>query len=89
MTTRKKKNNVLSLNGAAPAIPLVHPDIVRELAEILALAKAGQIHGLVYGAIKANGDIRTVWVGDAPQHSMSSAAAVLNWKVQCAVVAND
>lgn len=86
---RKRKPNVFSFLGAAPPLARVYPDVVRELEGLLALARDGQIHGLLYGVVRANGNTMTMWTGDASQHAMSSAAAQLNWRIQRATAENE
>lgn len=56
--------------------------LVARLEQLLDAAKAGRIHGLIYGTIRPNGEIGTGWAGEkVSQHYYVTAATALQWRV--------
>lgn len=87
---RSRKGKVVGLYGGIPAgVARVDPDVVQQLQAMLTLAKDGELVGMVYGYVRASGDIVTGWNGKPSQHVMSSAAAQLNHRIQNVTIENN
>ena len=73
--------SVTSLRGVPIAgTREVDPEIVGKLEELLAEARAGQIHGIGF-AIVVDDRVITGWSGKANRHYMLAGAARLQWRM--------
>ena len=71
MTARRRKTNVVSLDGGAPPIPRVVPEIIDALQGLTVDAKDGKIVGLAFVAIDASGSWQGRWMGDTRMSQMT------------------
>ncbi len=62
--SRRRKSNVVALDGGAPPVPRRVPEIVETLNGLLTDAKDGKVVGLAFVAIDAAGYWRGQWMGD-------------------------
>ena len=82
--------HVVGIRGAAVRhVPERMPDVVERLGRLYRFAKDGELHGLLYASIYADGSIHTGWVGKADTHQMEAAAAKVFYRVMKASDENE
>lgn len=75
-------SEIVSLRGAAiPGNQEPQENVVEMLERYLAKAKDGQVRGIVFGIVEANGDYITGWKGDAEATVMLAAASLLAFRI--------
>lgn len=86
MSSPLKRKVIRLFSGAGPVID-PDKDIIKELAELLAQAKRGEVKGIGYFLVDGGNAVTTGWYsGCADRHDMTSGAAMLAFRVTMAAV---
>lgn len=73
----RRSRKVVSLRGAAIALPQQNREVIETLQSLLEDARGGQLIGLSFAGASPTGHIRTGWAGNAEQHVMLAATTIL------------